>query len=484
MMPNQTAFREKLRSAGVVFIAALAIRLLHLAASRNILSYELQLNDGMFFDALASAFISGVYDFPIPVVGLSPVYLAFLTGCYSVFGHMLIVPRLIQILLGAVSCACLQQIAAGLFGRRAGWIAGLSAAFCGIFIYFDMLLIKASLANAFLIFFLWAVNRDWKGKNLPLILCACAAYMMACMLRMQMIMTLPWLLIWGIREAWRRGARYWLFGFLCLASMFVTQFLFGVWFNAEMRHTKNVPLAEDVAAPQSGIHFYIGNSPVANGTYKRVPDIRASAVGHTVDARKIAETAERRRLTIKEVNQFWLGMTVKKIAADPWRWLKLEAKKFFLIWNAYEIPNSQHYDYWRRFSWVLKFPLVSYGWLAPFALLGWMGLRGDRRPMVIFLQGFAIFYILGLLATFVSADYRLPLHPVWILFSAYAIDRLWSGFEKRCPEMRQQMAWLFLFLIFCNYGTFLHRANFDAFMKSRHKILLETLKKDSAPVIP
>lgn len=469
-------FKGKIRPAFLIFFAAFLIRALHLAASKEILSFEFRLNDGIFFDALATALVQGVHNTNQPVVGLSPAYVGFLFFFQKLFGHDLLWPRLAQIILGSFSCVGLYQIARSLFGGRAGWIAGLLAAFCGIFIYFDMILIKASLANSLLIFFFWIFQRSLDSPVRAV--SAGAALMAGCMLRMQLVMTLPWVMWVWMQTAWQKRKPFMALGLiLFFVGMIATQVFFGVWFKSIMSRTQGVPPAEEVAAPQSGIHFYMGNHPHANGTYVRVEGIRPSAVGHVVDTRKIAEKNVGHSLNMREVNTFWMGAAVRTINLNPGRWLVLEAKKFFLIWNSYEIPNSQHYDYWRKFSPVLSMPLVSCGWLIPLALLGWIRLRKDSRPMIQLLKGFAVSYIVSLLLTFVTADYRLPLYPVWIIFAAFALDRVWVDLMEKRFDILKRMAVIFLlFFIFCNYETYLNKQNYNVNMQKRMNALMTSFK--------
>ncbi len=61
----------------------------------------------------------------------------FLALLYKIFGVNLFVVRLVQALLGAVSCGFLFLIGKRLFNRRSGLAAGLLMAVYPLFIYFD-----------------------------------------------------------------------------------------------------------------------------------------------------------------------------------------------------------------------------------------------------------------------------------------------------------------------------------------------------------
>jgi len=481
MMINETILKliKKMPPFWIVIGLAATIRLLHLACLSPVLGYEYRLNDGQYFDALARAFATGSYDGKVPIVGLSPIYVWFLSLFYFAKGYELIVPRIVQILLGALSCGLLQQISLNLFGNRAGWIAGLMAAFCGVFIYFDAILIKASLTNFFWILALWALIRGVNGGSRMNWSVAGAGFAAACLLRMQLLLVWPWMLLSLVRgRIFSSGKNLFFAVLIFLFSAISVFFLSAQWFQFAGQRTQGITSMHEVSFPQTGIHFYLGNHAAATGTYKRAEGIRASAVGHAVDARQIAEKELGRNLSANELNLFWLEETAKVIRENPWRWAKLEAKKFFLIWNAYEVPNSHNYEYWRRYSLVLSLPLFSYGLLAPLAILGWVYLRGDKRPTVSLLKGLAVFYILSLMLTFVTADYRLPLHPLWILFASCAVDRFiqdWQGGKKQV--LRFSICLFILFFIFCNYQTYLPKYRYDSYLRKWHDNVLQPLQE-------
>lgn len=475
-MSSSSLSIRQIRPAFLIFLGAFLIRVLHLLSSQSILSFEFYLNDGVYFTGLANA-LFGSNAAALPPAGLSPVYLGFLVFIFQIAGPDLIWPRLLQILLGSWVCAGLFQITRNLFGNRAGWIAGALSAFCGVFIYFDMLLIKPSLVNALLVLIFWIVFKTLNEKK-PwfYFILGGTVWMTVCMLRMQLVIVLPWMIgIWMYEANKRRSAELLKGTLLFLAMMALVYFAWMSWFGSVVTKTPNAPSIEEIASPQAGIHLYMGNHEKANGAYRRLKGIRPSPVGHVVDMKKVAEKKSGKPLTLQEADRFWRERAWHSIRENWPRWLMLETKKMFLVWNAYEIPNNHHYDFWRKFSAVLSLPLISYGLLAPLGLVGWLCLDRDSRPMVYFFKGFAAFYILGLLITFVTADYRLPLHLIWIIFAASFIDQVLTHIQKK--EMRWlggNAALILIFILFCNYPTYLDRDRYQRSIQARYEKICET----------
>lgn len=75
-----------------------------------------------------------------------PLYPYFLAALYKVSGPSPGAARLVQALLGAISCWLIFRLGERFFGRRAGWISwGIAAAY-GPLIFFDLQLLNAGLA--------------------------------------------------------------------------------------------------------------------------------------------------------------------------------------------------------------------------------------------------------------------------------------------------------------------------------------------------
>ena len=84
--------------------------------------------------------------------------------------------------------------------------------------------------------------------------------------------------------------------------------------------------------------------------------------------------------------------------------------------SASSRPGS--FELSRQFSWVLRLPLLGYGTMLPFALLGiamsapsWRRLFPLYAMIAVYLATALIFYVLS--------RYRMPAEPVLIVFAAH-----------------------------------------------------------------
>jgi len=446
-----------------IIAAAFLIRVLHLIAIRDFYFFGHFLGDVYFFDKFARLVARGLAHTETLNVALSPVYVGFLAACYKLFGYHPLVPRLIQIFLGSLGCVLLYRIGKQLWNRNTGIFAGAISAFHGIFIFYDPELRKPGLANFFIILSLFFLCRIWKKPKFYLWAAAGAAFAAASLLRMNLFLFLPVIFAWAFLALLRKKD---------LPGLLISLFIFGISFGGTVAAGKawlRTAIPRQTAAFQeSGMHFYIGNNPDATGTYQKPRGIDASATGHTEQARKIAEKISKRKLTDDEVNRFWFLQGRRFIRERPKEWLALELRKFFLLANAYEIPNDENYDAARRNSRVLSLPLFSYGLIGALGVLGiWLN-REKWTAGTALLLFFLVSYAVTLLATFVTSGYRLPVHIPLILFSASAIDRTKALWDARQFKTLAAGAMIFLaFFVLMNAKSFLPKERYDKFLEKR-----------------
>jgi tetratricopeptide (TPR) repeat protein len=76
---------------------------------------------------------------------LSPLYVYFLALCLSVSGGALETARVVQLVLGTGAVLLIALSTRRWFGTRAAWIGGALAALCGIFTFYEVLILPAAL---------------------------------------------------------------------------------------------------------------------------------------------------------------------------------------------------------------------------------------------------------------------------------------------------------------------------------------------------
>jgi Flp pilus assembly protein TadD len=202
---------------------------------------------------------------------------------------------------------------------------------------------------------------------------------------------------------------------------------------------RNLVVGKDrvLVSSNGGLNLFIGNNSIGRGTYLPLDQIaRAAGAGGedhpSVDlswmltGRRVAEAARGRTLKPSEVSDFWTQRAWSAMRADPARTLRIFGRKLLLVWNAAEIPQIEDPALYRDLIPLLRWPLVRFGWVAPWALLGaLLALRSreERRRWSLVLW-FAAAFTLSVAVFFVTARYRVPIVPVVLLLAAYSGEQL------------------------------------------------------------
>lgn len=407
---------------GAVFVVALVLRLLHLQQLRaNDPFFELPSVDERMYHEWALAIHGG--DWLGDSVFLNgPLYPYLLALFYGLFGTSPAAAKAAQCVLGALSCVLVWAIARRLFDTRAALLASAMTAVYGMLVFYEGTLVVANLQVFLALLILLAVVRAIERPGVVAWLGAGALVGFSAIARPNVLLFGAAIALWlplALRERLPRARRV----------AMVVAFAGGAALTVLPVTLRNYAVGGDfvLVTHAGGLNFFVGNNPDASGVF-RVPRIFPRALADdpweqraTFEA--YAERASGRELTPSEVSDFWRARGLDYIRGHPGQWLRLELRKLALSVNAHEPWNIRSYTLTRDFSWVLRLPLLSFGALAPLALLGIALTWRDWRRLV------PLYAMLGtvlatLLVFFVLARYRMPAVPVLAIFAAAGLVAL------------------------------------------------------------
>ena len=176
---------------------------------------------------------------------------------------------------------------------------------------------------------------------------------------------------------------------------------------------------------QAGPNFYIGNHAGATGRYLA---LRPGAEWPPLEQRAATELAEAEvghALSPRAVSHFWLSKSWDYLRREPLDWLGLLVHKWVMVWNAYELSDTESFTLYAHLSWLLGAlgRLNHFGVLWPLAAVGLAAtLRQWRRWWVL---GAMILTVAGGVAIFyVFARYRYPLVPLLAVFAGAGVAEI------------------------------------------------------------
>jgi 4-amino-4-deoxy-L-arabinose transferase-like glycosyltransferase len=392
---------------------------------------------------------------------LSPLYIYFLAATLWISESFAWV-RLVQIALGTAAVACIFMTAREWFGRRAAWVAAALAALTGIFTFYEILILQASLDTfltaAGLMFLTKAVADPPPGTNLPPkggshemargdgLVASTRHHVASAFTRKELLAGV----LFGLQILNRPNVIVAVGGVVLslllvrrtrLAALLVA----GVLVAIAPVVVRNAIVSRQFAlvSSQGGLNFYIGNHPAATGQYVAVPGVRANIEGQSEDTRRVAEQAAGRPLSDAEVSAHFTRLATTWMRGHPADAARLFGRKLALVFNARHQWLDFSYPYYAHDTGsILGFLFVGPWLLVPLGLTGlvigapaFADARLRRgRPEYFTWASFVPAYALGVALFFVAERYRLPIFVPLCVAAGGAVDgiaRMIAGTGRR-----------------------------------------------------
>jgi tetratricopeptide (TPR) repeat protein len=392
-----------------VFLLALCVRGLYLYDSSDNPTFLAPVVDSASYDLMARGAVDGAgitgeffwQQFFYPVF-LSTAY--WLSGCSIAFAKVL------QILLGSVTCVLIFRLGERLFGPRAGIAAGVMAALYGPLIFFEAELLSAGWAAFWAVVLLLLLLKAAESKSLKLCfgLGVCGA--LSVITRPNFIVFLlaagVWLAVVWLRA--KAGAKRLALGLLVVLAGFC---IVGLPVAAK---NYQVTGRFSFLPGSGGLNLHIGNNP----------EFEAVALRPGQQWRQVVSLPLRQGLaTPAEKARFFYARTLDYVRQEPAKFLSGLAHKFTQFTSTREPPGHTDLYLFRQWSPLLRLLVwkangfgFPFGVLLPLALFGVL-VHLRKVPAAVLL--FIIFYPASVILTHVEARYRMPvIVPMCILAGA------------------------------------------------------------------
>ncbi len=431
-----------------LLVFAFILRFVYLNEIKSSPLFDVPVLDAQYHDQWAQAILKGE-DFEKGVFFRAPLYPYFLASVYKVFGHSFYMARLIQFLIGSLSCLLVYLIGKKIFNPRVGRIAGVIAALYGVLIYFEgellIPVLLVSLDLALILSLLWAKTKVSYGRFI-----ICGAFLgLSALARPNILLVGAAFFFWILFHFKAKLKTY--RSSLPLAMCFALGAILVISPITLRNYIKGNDFV--LIASQGGMNFFIGNNRQSDGVSALLPGARSTWPEMHYDAIGMAEESMDRKLKPSEVSGFWYRQGMKFAADCPFDYLGLMIKKLALFWNGNELSNNKDIYFFAKKSGVLqvliwKFVVFfPFGIICPLALLGMvLSYRQFKDTIVLLL--FVLAYMFSVVLFFVTTRYRVPVLPILIVFSAYALNWFLVKIkEKRFSTMGKHLLILVLISI-------------------------------------
>lgn len=421
------------RTLAALLAATALLRLAHLLAVRDAPFVGQLALDSQEYDRWARAIAAGDWlgSAPFFQAPLYPYLVAIVYRFVPLAAASPVAVYLLQIAVAVLGSWALIRAGGELAGPRAAGASGLLFAIYTPFWFYDVQLMKESFAVSAvcLLLFLLLKARSSDRHSLWFAVGLVGAFL--ALLRENMLLVVPFLLVLTWSEKSSRG---WM-----LALRRSGLLLLGLSLPLLVVAARNAALGGGFlpTTSQGGVNFWIGNNPAADGTYRPLVPGKQVPGYEREGARILAEQAVGHPLAADEVSAYWLRRASAWVRAEPLSFLRLQVVKLGLYWDGYEWPDAVDYYWMKSRSWPLRLPGLE--WSAA-ALLALWGLLLERRrlevwtPVLLFELG----WMVSVVAFFVFSRYRLPAVPGLLLLAAIPLARAAQAF--RAGEWRKSGA--------------------------------------------
>ncbi len=409
----------------VIYAIAFIVRLIFILEIENEMFFNTLMGDPSYYDSWAKKIAGG------DLIGkgvweMSPLYPYLLALIYKIFGHGYLTVRFFQVILGSSTCLLVFYIGEKVFSRGAGLTAALIAIFTGPLIFYDGLIIKTTTGVFLLTLFVYLLVLIHRGKFRERgYLFTGMAFGLLCLSRENALILIFLFLatLLGLRVTKKISAdKIKTYGLL---------FLTGLGIIVLPVTLRNYKVGKDFVLITSkyGETFYEGNNPNADGTYSPPEFIRPDPFYEHADFTAKAEELTGRSLRPSQVANFWMLKGFKFIIKHPVKWLGVTLKKIRYLFNTYEGPDNYDYSFSRKFSFLLRLPLFTFGIIGPLALAGmYLGYKNFKNILPLYV--FTFIYAFSLLLFFIFSRFRIYLVPVLAVFAGYGLVSI-GGIIKR-----------------------------------------------------
>ncbi|MGQ9604501.1 MAG: tetratricopeptide repeat protein [bacterium] len=474
---------ETMATACAIFFVALGIRVIHiLEMIKNPFFYH-PIVDAWDYHKDAVAIVTtgdwiGRYPF-----FQAPLITYFLALIYKIGGVNLLLPRIVQAIIGSFSVAG-TFLLANVFDKRIALLAGTIACFYPIFLFFETEILPPTITIAldvlfFLSVFYYAIptsfnksteeyHHDGKPdvtRRSPLRwLIPGAIFGLRSLATTNNLAAIPVIWVWIILVG-RKSKIISLSGSatkdsqplpsaapsLSLAIKPIVFFTLGVALTLAPVTIRNSILSKKfvVVSTNAGINFYIGNS----GDYEKKVGLRPGA--------EWDEFVEKNVLKGKkvgaEMSSYFISESIAYIKQNPRDYFRLLVHKTRLLLHGNEIMRNQEIYPFRKYSPFLKFLLwkvpgkigiaFPFGILLPISLIGFLLAIYQKNYFGCLLGSYSLIYGASIIAFFVTARYRAPIVMPLIILSAYGLVNWKEWWHDRALRLLILSGVIILFVI-------------------------------------
>jgi len=421
-MPGDTTKTTEKTDSGVItaliliLLAALVVRILALLSIGQTIYYDFLLWDERIYHDWAVSLADGTYQSD-SVYEISPLPAYLFALLYRIFGPHHLAVRIMNLLLGTLSCLVIYLAGKEMFDRRTGlFSAGIAALYAPLILY-STVPMKTALSVLLFLTCIWLSLLAIRKASWAYALIAGITAAAALNVRPNYMILIPATVlvlgIWGHRLGHSRRR-------ICLN---IAAYLIAVIVAVVPVVCRNYRAAGEpvLLTSQMGFNLYIGNNMDEDDPfYRPVPFATTSPYEQgrqfTIEAGRRTGT----KISSSEASGYWTLESIKRAAKHPGPTIYRLFQKTLVLLNRYEAADHYSLEFINDFAYVYKFPFLNFWMVFPFICMSIVLLiRSSKQAQAILFL--TVTGACVLVVFYTTARYRLPFVVVLFPFAAKGI---------------------------------------------------------------
>ena len=346
---------------------------------------------------------------------------------YKIFSPDVLSVRLLNILLGVLTCYLVYHIGKLLVDRTTGLFACLIACLYKPFLFYSIVPLKTAL-SLFLFslsvhLFLEVLNRYSAIKTFLL----GAVVGLLLNVRGNYVVLFPPMLFFTLLSLYKTKSR--------IKSLVLCSLLFAAGFSASISpfviRNYRVSGKPALTVTQAGFNLYCGNG-LENKTpyYRPVPFASPSPFEQGIQFTIEASRRANRKLSPREASAYWTKEVIRTALRQPAAFSRRLFQKLLALFNRFEAGDHYHIGFMSSFVRFFKIPFFGFWLIMPLGMAE-IAFTLPRSKKSMALGSLFLFYGLTLVLFFTNTRYRLPLLIILIPLAAAGICRLLTFIRNR-----------------------------------------------------
>ncbi|MCX5632766.1 MAG: tetratricopeptide repeat protein [Phycisphaerae bacterium] len=397
----------------IIFLFALFVRLLYLYESSDSPIFRAPIVDARGYDYIARIFVDKgkMQDL---FFWQQFFYPFFLSVVYFFSSCSIVAAKVVQAILGSLTCVLAFLLGRKIFNWRTGLVACLLTVFYGPLIFHESDLISAGWEALWAVALVWLFLKVADKQNIPMYLLLGICGALSALVRPNFLLFFLAACGW-LGVITYRSKKQLSFVGIALAAILITFIL--VMLPVGIQNYR-VTGHFGVLPASGGINLYIGNNP----------DFDAAAVRPGPKWEEVTNMPRKYGISnnMWDKQRFFYARTCDYIVSQPISFLKGLAGKAMQVISSREMPGNVDVYLFRKFSVLLSVLMWEKGPFGfPFGLLlplSFVGLIYSWRQVPMPAKLFLVIYPLPLIMTHIESRYRVAMVPILSILAAAGIE--------------------------------------------------------------